>query len=89
MVENSTTVPVVAGLIEALGMAAQKTRKEHGVSRELIAVKLEKGAEAVARFERAEVMTALDDYLDAYVETTGVSLLDLLVEAERTLKKNG
>lgn len=79
----------MAGLIEALGAAAEKARKDHGVSREQVAVSLGRGAETVARFERAEVLTALDEMLDAYIDTTGVSLMDLLSEAERTLKKNG
>jgi ribosome-binding protein aMBF1 (putative translation factor) len=79
----------VAGLIEALGAAAEKARKDHGVSRAQVAVSLGRGEETVARFERAEVLTALDEMLDAYVDTTGVSLMDLLSEAERTLKKNG
>lgn len=80
---------MAGGLIEALGAAAAKARKDHDVSREQVAVALGRGGDAVARFERAEVLTALDDLLAAYVETTEVSLLDLLAEAERTLKKKG
>jgi hypothetical protein len=90
IVRFSTTVPCVdGGLIQALGAAAQKARKDNGVSREQVAVALGRGSYAFGRFVRAYVFVALDDLLGAYVETTGASLLDLLSEAERTLKMRG
>jgi ribosome-binding protein aMBF1 (putative translation factor) len=80
---------VATGLVDALAAAARKAREDEGVTRAQVAVALGRGNDTVARFERGEVFTALDDILSAYAEATGASLFDLLDAAKATLKTNG
>lgn len=87
---TSSTVPVVGEpFVEALAQAARQAREEAGVSREQIAVVLDQSAEKVRFFETGRTFSALNDLLHAYEETAGVSLFDLLKEAEAILKRKG
>jgi ribosome-binding protein aMBF1 (putative translation factor) len=89
-VRVSFTVALVeTGLIPALAAAAKKARVDADVSRGEVAVKVGKTEDTIRLFESARTFVALNDLLEAYEETTGTSLLDLLDEARATLKKNG
>lgn len=78
-----------AGFIEALAAAARQTREERGVSREEVAVALRASADKVRYFENGRAFGALNELLQAYEDTTGASLFDLLDEAKAILKKKG
>jgi ribosome-binding protein aMBF1 (putative translation factor) len=80
---------VDTGLVEALATAAKRAREENDVSREEVAVKLGASVDKVRYFENARAFGALDELVDAYSATTGVSLFDLLDEAQAILKKKG
>lgn len=54
-----------------------------------VAAKLGKTEDTIRLFEGGHTFVALNDLFDAYEETTGVSLIDLLDEAKATLKKKG
>jgi ribosome-binding protein aMBF1 (putative translation factor) len=89
-VRDSFTVALVdTGLIAALATAARKARETEGVSRVEVAAKLGKTEDTIRLFEGGHTFVALNDLFDAYEETTGVSLIDLLDEAKATLKKKG
>lgn len=77
------------GLIKALVAAAKGARAEHGVSKERVADELGKSTDTIRRFENGGVYPALDELMDAYSAATGVSLIDLLEDAQSHLKKNG
>lgn len=74
---------------EALALAARQRREEAGVTREQVAVALGQSAEKVRYFETGRAFLALNDLLDAYEETAGASLFDLLRAAEANLNKKG
>jgi ribosome-binding protein aMBF1 (putative translation factor) len=80
---------VATGLIEALAVAAKRAREDAGVTRSTVAAKVEKTEDTIRKFEDGRTFTALNDLISAYEDTTGVSLMDLLSEAEEILKRNG
>jgi transcriptional regulator with XRE-family HTH domain len=80
---------VATNFIEALAHAARQRREEAGVTREQVAVALGASAEKLRYFESGRAFLALNDLLDAYEETAGASLFDLLDDAKANLKKNG
>lgn len=84
-----TVPPVETGLIAALAKAAKKAREESGASRAEVAVKVEKTEDTIRLFENGQTFTALNDLLEAYEETTGASLFDMLDEAKAILKRKG
>jgi len=84
-----TVAAVATGLIEALAAAAKRAREDAGVSRSEVAARVGKTEDTIRKFEGAQTFTALNDIIDAYEETTDSSLLDLLSEAEATLKRKG
>lgn len=75
--------------VQALATAAKQAREDHGLKREQIAVALDRSADKVRYFENGRAFTALNEMVDAYVETTGVSFFALLDEAKANLKKKG
>lgn len=76
-------------MIAALAKAAREAREEKGISREEVAVALGQSVDTVRRFEKAVPFVGLNDLWEAYSDTTGVSLIDLLDDAKANLKKNG
>jgi len=84
-----TVAAVATGLIEALASAAKKAREEAGVTRSEVAAKVGKTEDTIRKFEEGQTFTALNDLINGYEGTTDASLLDLLSDAEATLKRKG
>lgn len=77
------------GLVGALAAAAKQAREDAGVSRSVVAGKINKTEDTIRKFEDGRTFIALNDLLRAYADTTGASLFDLLDDAKATLKIKG
>jgi transcriptional regulator with XRE-family HTH domain len=82
---------VEIGIVGALVAAAREARRDRDISAEEIAVCLKvtgPGSKSkVSRFEKGEHYGEIDRVFDAYLETTGMSLMELLSAAEKKLPK--
>lgn len=77
------------GLVGALAAAAKQAREDAGISRNIVAGRINKTEDTIRKFEDGRTFISLNDLLTAYAETTGVSLFDLLDDAKSTLKTKG
>lgn len=77
------------GLVGALAAAAKQAREDAGITRSVVAGKINKTEDTIRKFEDGRTFIALNDLLGAYADTTGASLFELLDEAKATLKTKG
>ncbi len=77
------------GLVGALAAVAKQAREDAGISRSVVAGQVNKTEDTIRKFEDGRTFIALSEILQAYEDTTGVSLFDLLDEAKATLKTKG